>query len=212
MISRCSGYHAGFNFGFNIAEAVNFALSDWLKIANQVESCRCVNDSVRFDMGSFFQNIRNSDQFKSLFKKQPSTRRSAQSFDHTHRKTRLLSQSESLHSFKSTPTRRLHHPHQLKVGSLTPTRTVQNSQPVEIPPLLAPSQTTDTGRKQPVVGEFQVKDNKNKSVYRQCEKCKKVRKICEYKRVILQPGTIFECKLLNDTRLKCQTGIEARPI
>jgi DNA damage-responsive transcriptional repressor / [histone H3]-trimethyl-L-lysine36 demethylase len=60
MISRCAGYHAGFNFGFNIAEAVNFALTDWLKIANSVKSCHCVADSVRFNMGCFFQNINTS--------------------------------------------------------------------------------------------------------------------------------------------------------
>lgn len=58
MVSRCSGYHAGFNFGFNIAEAVNFALTDWLKIANEVESCNCVHDSVRLNMGSFFKNVK----------------------------------------------------------------------------------------------------------------------------------------------------------
>jgi hypothetical protein len=69
MISRCSGYHAGFNFGFNIAEAVNFALSDWLKIADSVKTCNCVNDSVRFNMGSFIKNVKASHHIKGLLAK-----------------------------------------------------------------------------------------------------------------------------------------------
>lgn len=57
MITRAQGYHAGFNYGYNIAEAVNFALPRWVEIGENVTCCRCVKDSVRINMGSFLQNI-----------------------------------------------------------------------------------------------------------------------------------------------------------
>ena len=72
MISRCSGYHAGFNQGFDIAEAVNFALPDWLKIADSVKTCDCVKDSVKFNMGSFYQNVKGKDHISSLLKRSSS--------------------------------------------------------------------------------------------------------------------------------------------
>ena len=75
MISRGAAYHSGFNFGFNIAEAVNFAVWSWLDIANKVKSCNCVTDSVRIHMGFFVNNmlkdkaiISNLKQRKELMK------------------------------------------------------------------------------------------------------------------------------------------------
>lgn len=57
VISRASAYHAGFNAGFNIAEAVNFALEPWLDIAEKVSSCRCVRDSVQINMKEFRRRL-----------------------------------------------------------------------------------------------------------------------------------------------------------
>ena len=58
IVSRAKAYHSGFNLGFNIAEAVNFAVKDWLKLAKKVSYCRCVNFSVKIDMNLFFNNLR----------------------------------------------------------------------------------------------------------------------------------------------------------
>ncbi len=63
MISRAAGYHSGFNFGFNIAEAVNFALPAWVPVGAKAKCCKCVGDSVRINMASFTKNI-NMDAIK----------------------------------------------------------------------------------------------------------------------------------------------------
>lgn len=50
MISRASAYHAGFNSGYNLAEAVNFALPSWIEKGRKAGVCKCHADSVVIDM------------------------------------------------------------------------------------------------------------------------------------------------------------------
>jgi hypothetical protein len=57
IISRAAGYHSGFNAGYNIAEAVNFALPQWLNIVDKAHCCQCSRDSVKIDMKQFRRKL-----------------------------------------------------------------------------------------------------------------------------------------------------------
>eukprot|EP00529_Nitzschia_sp_RCC80_P014836 CAMPEP_0113519954 /NCGR_PEP_ID=MMETSP0014_2-20120614/43808_1 /TAXON_ID=2857 /ORGANISM="Nitzschia sp." /LENGTH=753 /DNA_ID=CAMNT_0000417733 /DNA_START=161 /DNA_END=2419 /DNA_ORIENTATION=+ /assembly_acc=CAM_ASM_000159 len=55
IVTFPGSYHFGFNTGFNVAEATNFAVPEWIPYGRQAKVCLCRPDSVRFDMNKFEQ-------------------------------------------------------------------------------------------------------------------------------------------------------------
>jgi jumonji domain-containing protein 2 len=50
IITFPGSYHFGFNAGFNVAEATNFGVPEWLPFGRAAGVCLCRPDSVRIDM------------------------------------------------------------------------------------------------------------------------------------------------------------------
>ncbi|AJU45718.1 AHL_G0016330.mRNA.1.CDS.1 [Saccharomyces cerevisiae] len=59
MITYPYGYHAGFNYGYNLAESVNFALEEWLPIGKKAGKCHCISDSVDIDVKKLAKSWRD---------------------------------------------------------------------------------------------------------------------------------------------------------
>ncbi|MEW5316850.1 MAG: hypothetical protein WDW38_008195 [Sanguina aurantia] len=55
VVLNSAAYHSGFNTGLNCAEAVNFALQDWVPLGKVARPCKCsaLADSVRINMKLF---------------------------------------------------------------------------------------------------------------------------------------------------------------
>ena len=57
VITFPGSYHSGFNFGFNIAEAVNFGVEKWINIFSKCGVCQCQVGNVNINPTEFYKNL-----------------------------------------------------------------------------------------------------------------------------------------------------------
>lgn len=62
MLTMPGAYHFGINLGFNVAEATNFAVPEWIDHGQEARICMCRPDSVRIDMERFQELL---DQYQN---------------------------------------------------------------------------------------------------------------------------------------------------
>jgi len=62
-IITCPGaYHFGVNLGFNVAEATNFAIPEWIPKGREAKICMCTPHSVRIDVDRFSNLLRRYEE------------------------------------------------------------------------------------------------------------------------------------------------------
>jgi jumonji domain-containing protein 2 len=60
MLVLGGSYHCGFNFGFNIAEAINYATLGWLAQLLKSKCCSCSKSSVKASHREILDNLLKS--------------------------------------------------------------------------------------------------------------------------------------------------------
>ena len=68
-------YHSGFNYGYNAAESVNFAMENWVEIGKKVGYCRCEKGSVRIDWKTFEANLQSAKRKRESEDEETPTKR-----------------------------------------------------------------------------------------------------------------------------------------
>ncbi|RLV96333.1 DNA damage-responsive transcriptional repressor RPH1 [Spathaspora sp. JA1] len=62
MITYPYGYHAGFNYGYNLAESVNFALDDWFPLGRVSKKCECISDAVTINIKQLWKKYSGTEE------------------------------------------------------------------------------------------------------------------------------------------------------
>ena len=65
MITGPGVFHQGFNSGYNIAQAVNFAIPSWKPFAKFTNSCYCISGTWKVAR-NILQNISNTSRDKKI--------------------------------------------------------------------------------------------------------------------------------------------------
>jgi len=60
MLVFGGAYHCGFNCGFNIAEAVNYATVDWLRQIIDFVPCSCSHKNIKAEKSLILYNLEQS--------------------------------------------------------------------------------------------------------------------------------------------------------
>lgn len=112
IVLNAEAYHAGFNLGFNCAEAVNFATEEWLPIGEAANRCTCQPDSVRISMDMFKEPDSESEEESEVEEevKKPAKRPRGRPRKNKRKKTKIEQKTKASktkgNSIKSSSKRR----------------------------------------------------------------------------------------------------------
>lgn len=103
MITYPYGYHAGMNYGYNLAESVNFAIEEWFDYGLNTSRCLCVSDSVGIDVPKLMRRVNGEPDPEPELTHDTDTEESDSSIDLRQDRKRKSSTSADTKSKTKTP-------------------------------------------------------------------------------------------------------------